>query len=342
MSTMTPRQRYDAILEGRSPDILPRIPIFMQFAAEYIGSNYWAFASDHRVLVEANLKCAEDFGLDQVSTISDPYRETAGFGAEIRFHTNSGPECVRPPLADATPGDPTLEKLTAPDPMTVPRMKDRVDAVRLYRERTGDRYSILGWVEGPAALGADLRGLSEFLMDLMEEPEWSGRLMDLCVDTSIRFARAQIDAGADTIGIGDAICSQISGEIYETLVWPRQMRLMKTIKAAGARIRLHICGQTKHLWPKLRELPIDILDCDHMVDLAAARAALPPNLVLAGNVDPVSELRFGAAESLPAKVLTCARVAGPRFMVCAGCEIPSGTPLANIHAFCRPQAPLTP
>jgi MtaA/CmuA family methyltransferase len=340
MSTMTPRQRYDAILDGRTPDIVPRIPILMQFAAEYIGSNYAAFASDHRVLVEANLRCAQDFGLDQLSTISDPYRETAGFGAEIRFHANAGPECVRPPLADATPGDNTLAGLTVPDPFSSPRMKDRIDAIRLYRERTGENYSVLGWVEGPAALGADLRGLSEFLMDLMEEPEWSGKLMDLCVETSIRFARAQIEAGADTIGIGDAICSQISGGIYESLIWSRQLRLMQAIKSAGARIRLHICGQTQHLWPRLRELPIDILDCDHMVDLAAARAALPSHWVLAGNVDPVSDLRFGGADSIPAKVMTCARVSGPRFMVCAGCEIPSGTPAANLHAFCEPRKPV--
>lgn len=336
---MTPRERYYAILEGRAPDIMPRIPILMRFAAEYIGSNYGAFASDHRVLVEANIRCAEDFGLDQVSAISDPYRETAGFGGEIRFHKDSVPECVRPPLADAKAGDDSLGRLAVPDPEVAPRMRDRLDAIRLYKERVGDRYSILGWVEGPAALAADLRGVSEFLMDLMDEPEWAGRLMDICVDAATRFALAQVRAGADTIGIGDAICSQISGRTYLEHIQPRQMRLMRAIKAAGARIRLHICGQTRQLWPGIRELPIDIFDCDHMVDLAAAREAMPPGVVLAGNLDPVSALRFGQATDLPGKVRTCARVCGPRFMVCAGCEIPSGTPLANLHALCQPLVP---
>ncbi|MFP4203470.1 MAG: hypothetical protein ACLFS4_03965, partial [Opitutales bacterium] len=59
---MTPKKRYDALLAGGDIDFHPRIPIVMQFAAEYIGSNYGAFASDHRVLVEANIRCAEDFG----------------------------------------------------------------------------------------------------------------------------------------------------------------------------------------------------------------------------------------------------------------------------------------
>jgi len=232
---MTPRERYEAVLAGEPVDQVPRLPILMQFAAEYIGSNYGAFASDHRVLAEANIRCAEDFGMEQLSAISDPYRETAGFGGEVVFHENAVPECVRPPLAD----DRDLGRLAVPDPFEAPRMRDRIDGVRLMRERTGDNYSVLGWIEGPAAEAADLRGVSEFLMDMMEEPEWCGELMDRCADAGIAFAFAQIAAGADTIGVGDAICSQISPDLYEELVLPRQQRLLAAIGEAGGR---GICG----------------------------------------------------------------------------------------------------
>ena len=75
---MTRFERYMNVIQGQAVDFVPRVPILMRYAAEYIGSNYAAFASDYRVLAEANLRCAEDFGFDQVSTISDPYRETLG------------------------------------------------------------------------------------------------------------------------------------------------------------------------------------------------------------------------------------------------------------------------
>src|SRR5271157_5364777 len=117
---MTPRERYMAVLQGGRPDVLPRLPILMQFAAEHIGSNYGAFASDHRVLVEANLRCAEEFGIDQLNTMSDPYRETAGFGAPIEFLRDGVPICLKPPLEDAA----DLSGLTRPDPVLAPRMKD--------------------------------------------------------------------------------------------------------------------------------------------------------------------------------------------------------------------------
>lgn len=332
---MTPYERYHATLNGQPIDHYARIPIVMQFAAEYIGSNYAAFASDHTVLVEANIRCAEDFGFDQVSCISDPYRETEGFGAKIIYHDNGVPECPKPPLADIEELE-DLESFNVPDSEQSIRMKDRIDAVRLYKERVGGRYSILGWVEGPAALAGDVRGLSAFLMDLMDEPELCEKLMDLCVETSTRFALAQIEAGADTIGIGDAICSQISPEVYDSLICPRQKQLMDAIQAAGAKVRLHVCGQTKHLWPKMSELPIDIFDCDHMVTLTEARSIFPETVVLAGNLDPVSDLRFGAPETITAKLKACQAEVGSRFMVNAGCEIPSATPEENLKAFCTP------
>ena len=58
---MNSRQRYEAMLRGEAVDLLPRTPILMQFASEYIESPYGAFCSDFRVKVDGNVRCAEDF-----------------------------------------------------------------------------------------------------------------------------------------------------------------------------------------------------------------------------------------------------------------------------------------
>jgi MtaA/CmuA family methyltransferase len=332
---MTPRERYLTVLRGGRPDIVPRVPILMQFAAEYIGSNYGAFASDHRVLVEANIRCAEDFGMDQLSTISDPYRETSAFGAELEFVPDGVPICLKPPLED----DPDLSRLPFPDPMTAPRMRDRIDAVRLYRERTGDRYSVLGWVEGPAAEAADVRGVSTFLMDLLDDPAYAAALMERCVDNAIAFGRAQAEAGADTIGIGDAVASQVSPALYESLILPLERRLVAALHDLGVYVRLHICGNTTHLLPGIATLGVDVLDVDHMVDLAHVRRMVGPRVVLAGNVDPVSGVMRGPPEAVCAAVARCYAAAGPPFLVNGGCEIPAPTPVAHLRALCQPLAP---
>ncbi len=331
---MKPLERYRRMLRNEPVDFVPRIPIVMQFAAEYIGSNYAAFASDHRVLVEANVRCARDFGFDQLSAISDPYRETAGFGAEIVFVEDGPPRCVRPPLED----DRDPARLPRPDPLKSPRMLDRIEALRAYARDYAGECSIMGWVEGPAAEAADLRGVAAFMMDLIDDEIYAGKLMDLCVDAGIEFARAQIEAGADTIGIGDAVCSQLSPDLYERLVLPRQERLLRSIRDAGAVVRLHICGDITHLLEGIRTLPIDILDVDHMVDMARVRRAVGAEVTLAGQIDPVSGIRFGVPDRIREEIRGTRKTVGDPYMVAAGCEIPPGTPYENLRALCDPIA----
>lgn len=329
---MNSLERYNATIEGKPVDFLPRLPILMQYAAEFIGSNYGAFASDYRVLTEANIACAREFGIDQMNTMSDPYRETQGFGARIIYETDMVPHCEKHPLED----DPDLSHLSRPDPLEAERMRDRIDAVRAYRETVGGEYSIMGWVEGPAAEATDLRRMDQFFMDLIDDEEYAGELMDLCVEVALDFAKLQIEAGADTIGIGDAAASQVSADLYEELILPREQRLVRGLREMGARVRMHICGNITHLLPGLASLDLDVLDVDHMVDLAGVREAVGSRTVIAGNVDPVAVVLRMRPDAIRQAVLDCYAKAGNPYMVNAGCEIPSGTPRENLHAFCEP------
>jgi MtaA/CmuA family methyltransferase len=331
---MNPLERYLATLAGRPVDHLVRLPILMQFAAERIGSNYGAFASDYRVLTEANIACAREFGIDQMNTMSDPYRETHGLGANIIYQKDMVPYCEQHPLEN----DPDFTKLLRPDPLESSRMRDRIDAVRDYQTRVGGEYSIMGWVEGPAAEAADLRRFDNFFMDLLDDEAYVGELMDFCVDVALDFARPQVAAGADTIGIGDAVASQVSSAIYERLILPREQRLVSGLKAMGAKVRMHICGNITHLLPGLASLDLDVIDVDHMVGLTNLRQMLGPRIAIGGNLDPVTDILRGTPDTIRAKLKRCYQAAGNPFIVNAGCEIPSATPAANLHALCDPLA----
>ncbi len=328
---MNSLERYLGVLRGTSVDFLPRIPILMQYAAEHIGCNYAQFASDHRVLVEANVRCARDFGIDQLSCISDPYRETHGFGAEIQYVENGVPRSSHP-LADRK----DLSVLLRPDPLESERMLDRVKAVQAYKKRFDGEYSILGWIEGPAAEAATLLGTTTFLMDTIRDAPFLCDLMDLCVAAGVEFARAQVEAGADTIGVGDAIASQVSPRTYESLIKPREKRLIRAIKEMGAFVRLHICGDITHLLPGIADLDVDIIDVDHMVGASTVREHVGPAVVISGNIDPVEGVCRGTPGAIRETILRTYEEAGNPYMVNAGCEIPSGTPPENLKALCEP------
>ncbi len=332
---MTGLERYRAMLAGQTVDLPPRIPILMRFAAQHVGASYADFCTDWRVKSQANIRCAEAFGLDLVGVMSDPFTEAADCGAEIRFHDDDTPEPVRLPLEHTK----DLSVLPPAQPTSSPRMSNTLATLRAYAERVGGRYTILGWVEGPLAEAADLRGVTQVMMDLYDDPGFLGELMDTCVDRAIAFARAQIQAGADTIGVGDALASQISRQQYERHVLPREHRLVDALRGMGAIVRLHICGDITHLLPAIAALPLDILDVDWMVPIQRVRAVMPPGVALGCNVDPVAVVLRGSPTSIRAAVRACYERVGDPFLVGAGCEIPPGTPPANLLALCQPITP---
>jgi MtaA/CmuA family methyltransferase len=215
-------------------------------------------------------------------------------------------------------------------------MNDRLLAVRALHARVGGECSVLGWVEGPAAEAADLRGVQDFLLDLMDDEAACRALMTRCTQTAIRFALAQLAEGADTIGVGDAIASQLPPDLYRSAVWPFEKQLVDAIHAKGGHVKLHICGNIKHLLPFLGELHLDVLDIDHMVNPADARLAVGPGVAIAGRVDPVSDVLKGTPESIRAAAAASYAAIGNPHLVMAGCEIPPGTPVENLKALCAP------
>ncbi len=324
-------ERYLGMVRGEPVDILPRLPILMGWAAHYIGSDYAAFASDYRVLVEANLRCARDFGFDQVSAISDPFRETSAFGAQLRYLPDGPPRCLTLPLGDSK----DLSRLGSPDPRRSPRMLDRLRAVEHLRDAVAGQLSILGWIEGPAAEAADLRGVTTFLLDLVDDPEFCRELMHRCVDVGLDFALAQLEAGADTIGIGDAIVSQVSPAMYQRLILPEEQRLADGIHAAGGLVRLHICGNISRHLDRIRQLGADLVDLDWMVDMSRARELLGEDTTLVGNLDPVRAVLDSNPAAIGEAIDAIYARVGNRYAAGAGCEVPLGTHPDNLRALCR-------
>ncbi len=78
---MTSKERVLGVIREGKADRLPFMPITMQFAADRIGRKYLDYATDYRVMVEAQLRVADEFSFDYVSVISDPAREAADCGA---------------------------------------------------------------------------------------------------------------------------------------------------------------------------------------------------------------------------------------------------------------------
>lgn len=329
---MNSRQRVLAMLTGQPVDHLPSMPITMMFAADQIGVKYGAYASNYRHLVEAQIATAEKFDFDYVSCISDPAREAADCGAAVRFFEDQPPglDEHNARLADKR----LLNQIKLPDPMGGGRMHDRVKAAALFKERVGGEKLIEGWIEGPCAEAADLRGINNLMTDFYDDPAFVRDLFAFVVEMELQFGRAQVQAGVDLIGVGDAAASLVGPKVYDEFVWPFERKMVEGLRALGTRVRLHICGNTRRILDGMGRLGCDIVDLD-LAPVAEARAKMGPGPVIIGNLHPVHGLREGTPASITAALTECHRQAGPRFIVGAGCEVPRGTPPENLLALTR-------
>lgn len=317
-------------------------PILMHFAARYAGYTYGRFASDYRALVDCNIRCREDFGMDAVGVISDPYRETAAFGAKVTFPDEAVPRCMDILVRSLE----DIALLKNPDVYKEERTLDRIRGAEALRKQLGNRVPVIGWIEGPLAESCDLAGVNEILLKIFMDPDFINRLMDKVMITAKDFARAQVEAGCDIIGVGDAICSQIDADSYRELVKGRHRELFEYIQSLGAKVKLHICGNITHLLDDIGELRPDIVDIDWMVDMQEAYDKLGEGIVRCGNLDPVSVIQDQDAETIAREVETlCKKEQGRPFILSGGCEITVNTPLEHLKAMrtaSQTPKPLTP
>jgi uroporphyrinogen decarboxylase len=327
---VTKKQKFENLLNGENPGTGNVLfsPILMHFAARFAGFTYGEFASDHKALVESNLRCLDYFDLDNVGLISDPYRETSAFGAPIEFVKEGVPRCLNTIVKSMD----DVRALKNPDVYRADRTSDRIRAGEALFKATQGHVPIIGWIEGPLAEACDLAGVSEMFMQLMIDPDFTRLLLEKTTITAKAFAKAQVEAGCCIIGMGDAICSQISAEDYRKYVKSLHQEIVAFVHEIGGRLKLHICGDISHLMEDLKEVQPDILDLDYMVDMDRAFQVLGHSIIRCGNINPMV-IQDSTADRVRALGCTLIeRESHRRFILSGGCEITVRTPVENLSA----------
>ena len=317
-------------LERRSVDRPPFHPILMRFAAKYCGVNYRDFCLNPPDKCFANLRCAKDFSCDWVNVMSDPWAEASSFGTKVSYPLNSLPTVDEWLIRE-------IEDISKLKPLRISdhaRLVSRVEEIRSFSEQVGDSQFICGWVEGPLAEYCDLRNVSDAFVDFFEHPEELKTALELITESEMSFLEAQVKAGAHCVGIGDAVCSLISPDLYLEYVFPLEKALVDHAHYLGAKVKLHICGNTTAILPAMIRTGADLIDIDHLVeDIEFVIPLLSGHQAVSGNSDPVSVVQNGTTDQLAANVESCFIRTGGRGVVSAGCEITPDTTVEQMMSY---------
>lgn len=207
-----------------------------------------------------------------------------------------------------------------------------LEAITRLRRRYDDEVAVLSSIVGPFALAAKLFGFPNLFPWILTEPDYVHQVMDRLTGLAIRYANAQMDAGADAIVLGEATCSGdlISPDTYRDFILPYHKRLCAGIH--GPTI-LHICGKSSNHLPYIAKTGATCYSFDEGLDMALARQHLKGKVALAGYVPTVEVLLQGTPDLVYQASLEC--LGNGVDILAPGCSLPQHTSMENVAAMIR-------
>ena len=225
MSEMTGYERMNAMLTHQECDRVPVFPIHHYASARVTGISIKKYAQDPKAMADAVIASMRRFGYDALMTGSDVTVEGEACGSEVFQPEEATAYNVRPVVQEYE----DLDRLTVPNPLKAGRMPLTVEATAICKREVGKECYISAPVMGPMNTASQLRGVENLLFDIIDNPDFLERLLDFSTDVSIAYACALIDAGADMIQAGEALCSpgMISPAIYRNFILPPASKVVQ-------------------------------------------------------------------------------------------------------------------
>ena len=223
--------------------------------------------------------------------------------------------------------------------LAVPKPGDKRTGVYLEtvsRLRTGFREGlVLAGCIGPFSLAARLVGVSEAMELTVADPDLMVVVLEKSAGFLVAYIKAFRAAGADGIIMAEPAAGLLSPRSMVTFSsqWIRQIAAV--VEDGRFSIVLHNCAAKLLHLPAVLETGLKSFHFGAPMDIGAALAKVPPDVVLCGNLDPTAVFVKSSAAEVAARVgeLLAATGAYRRFVLSSGCDVPPSASLPNLDAF---------
>ncbi|GAB6156653.1 methylcobamide--CoM methyltransferase [Desulfosporosinus burensis] len=123
------------------------------------------------------------------------------------------------------------------------RIREVLDAVEILVE-AGEKVALN--VEGPFTILSSLIDPMNFYKGLRKDPLRIQEILAVVEEGIIRYSLEGIKRGASIISYGDPVgaIGIIGPKVYREYSGPSSWRIIKSIKEAGGKVLLHLCGKT--------------------------------------------------------------------------------------------------
>jgi uroporphyrinogen decarboxylase len=183
----------------------------------------------------------------------------------------------------------TLAGFRLPDVHRDGRMPIHLEMLRRTRAALGDTVCVVGRIAAPFSTQALVYGVDTLLLQMFEDAALVRDNLDFFVEHQIAFGRAQIQAGADTLWLGDCVAGSafISPRHFAQFVREAASRVASALIAEGALVIYHTAETSlAHLALQV-EMPVSAVNVGEGVSIADIRRRLGRCMCLMGNFDPL-------------------------------------------------------
>lgn len=364
--TMTPKERWLAVLSRQTPDRVPMdywtTPEFSAKLVMQMGTSRASYAelvrgfngpahdntlkpsAAYAALLEALKMLKVDFLISVGGKYCGPKlpEDTDVFGIQYRsidYGTGEYSEAATHPLAQFNSVEEIEAHYTWPNP-------DWWDYTHIPEQLKGwEDYAVRGGGSEPFLTYKSLRGDEQAMMDLVDNPEMVdyilGKLFDLAYTASLRIfetvpGRVNICYVAEDMGGQDNL--MISKKHIRRFLLPGMKRMIDLAHQAGAYVFHHNDGNCRAILPDMIELGIDVLNPiqwrSRGMEREGLKADFGKKLIFHGAMDNQYTLPFGSVAEVEQEVADNLRILGAGGgLILAPCHnIQPVTPVENVIA----------
>lgn len=208
---------------------------------------------------EVTLECQIE-ALEKLDGIGNPLpdmgavAEASGLGGIVRFDDNGFISVhPNPRLAAATTYE-DVKWLEPADPYGDNYMAQALRTLEYMVAHCPQGYRVNPHpIMGPFTVGASIRGISDFSADTIMEPDLVAKILDVVIETQIRFMKAQekILGSLHHIFLADDLSAFLSEPMYRDIILPGYLRLFEEFP--DTQRWLHNDSTARHVAPAIAD-----------------------------------------------------------------------------------------
>ena len=336
---MRPEQ-WDTFKRAARREDLDKIPMALiidsPWIPGYLGLNHMDYFLDPELWFQSNLKIHREF--PDIIFIPSWWMEygmaaePSALGCKIKFWQDNTPSEYHTlyHIED-------IEKFPEFEVENDAFMGMTLHRIKMQKQRIFDHGYILPMVtsRGPLCTAGFVRNTTDFMIDIVENPVWAHKLIDLCTKLIIDWLKAQAKAIGDTVEsifILDDIVGFINEEHYREFAHPYLKRICDAFPQDWVKV-YHNDADINACVEHLPDCGFHVLNWGKQTDIDVVKERIGDRMVLMGNVNPLEIAVRGTPQEVHEATLDVLEMSeGEGIILSVGGGVSPGMPTENILA----------